>query len=105
MLFGVMWGRIRLLVAGAICAMLLMAFVVHKPACSESRLLHNQPVPAFRALAADAEGKVQVFAPVLLTAIFLAMHPVPQLEPAATEVVPWAPDPSTPHLLSCCFLC
>ncbi len=105
MLFGVMRDRIHLLVVMAICLMLLMAFVVHKPACSESRLLHNQPVPAFRALAADADGKVQVFAPVVLTAIPLAMHPVPQLDWADTEVVASAPDPATTHLLSCCFLC
>ena len=100
-----MWARGRLLVAVAICVGVLVTFIAHKPACSDSHIVHNKPVPAFRALSADTYVKAGVAAMVQVAVVHNnAVAEVPQLEPAEGELSPPFPTVSCPSL-ACCLLC
>ena len=106
MLVGNMRARLRIWLAVAICVAVFFTFLVHKPACSSSNMLHNKPVAKFKALTADTYAKSGIAVVVQFTVI----RPVAALISPPMEA-PTAPGDallltaSTPQVLSCCFLC
>jgi len=101
-----MGGRLRIWLAVAISVAVFITFLAHKPACSSGNMLHNKPVPKFRALSADVFAKSGIAAPTEFTvtrpAVTLVSPPMEALTIAAD-----APrlGMRRPQVLSCCFLC
>ena len=100
-----MWGRVRIWLAVTICLVVFVTFLAHKPACSSGDMLHNKPVPKFKALTADAYGKSGIGA----VAEFAVTRPggvlvsPPMEAPAANDVLTLAP--LSLRVSSCCLLC
>ncbi len=94
----------RTWVAVAICVAVLLTFLVHKPACSDGRIRHNQPVPAFRAVTAKIAVKAGAIAAVEVAVIHNFVVCAPQLGPARAGIILLAHtiDPYSP---SGCFRC
>ena len=99
-----MRGRLRIWLAIAICLVVFIRFLAHKPACSESRMLHNKPVPAFRALTADAYAKARVAAVTQLAMVQAVLSPALHIEFPVTRISP-PPELSSPRALLSCLLC
>jgi hypothetical protein len=100
-----MWGRVRIWLAVTICLAVFVTFMAHKPACSSGDMLHNKPVPKFKALTADTYvksgiGAVAGFAVTRPGSVFVSP---PMEAPAAND----APTPAALSLRvsSCCLLC
>ncbi|HVP52368.1 MAG TPA: hypothetical protein VMT05_09680 [Terriglobales bacterium] len=81
-------------------------FLVHKPACSSSNRLHNQPVAKFKALTVDTDAKSGIRAMVEFAVIRPAEALVsPPVEGfVAADNVPMLAV-QHPQVLSCSFLC
>jgi len=100
-----MWGRVRIWLAVTICLVVFVTFLTHKPACSSSNMLHNKPVPKFKALTADTYVKSGIGA----VAEFAVTRPIDLF------VSPWTEAPAAgdafaiparnPEVSSCCLLC
>jgi len=101
-----MRGRLPIWLAIAICMAVFITFLAHRPACSSGNMLHNQPVPKFKALSADTYVKSGISAGVEIALISPVVAPVPaqpQAPSAAGEAFTLqAPDP---QVFSCCLLC
>ena len=99
-----MEGRLRIWLVIAICLVVFGVFLAHKPACSESRMLHNRPVPAFRALAADIDVKAGTGARVQVTTLHAVPAPMLQIDsPVAKSSPPL--EVSSPQALLSCLRC
>jgi hypothetical protein len=106
MLLDMMWGRLQVGLAIALCLAIFVVFLAHKPACSSGDMLHNKPVAKFRALGADINAKSGISAVVeiaLARPVAAPAPPQPQASAAAGEgLTLQAPGP---QVLSCCLLC
>jgi hypothetical protein len=101
-----MWGRVRIWLAVALCVAVFVAFVVHKPACSSSNMLHKKPVAKFKALTVDTDAKSGIGAMVE----FAVIRPAEVLVSPPVEVFAAAGNVPLPaalhsHVLACSFLC
>lgn len=99
-----MRGRFPVWVAVATCLVMFVAFLAHKPACSESRILHNKPVPAFRALIADVDLKGAMGAVAQVAVLQAVVALALQIQPTVTETSPPLEGSSSRALLTC-LLC
>jgi len=100
-----MWGRVRIWLAVAICLVVFVTFLAHKPACSSSDMLHNKRVPKFKALTADSYAKsgigaVAEFAVTRTGGVFGS----PPMEAPAANDAPTLAALSL-RVSSCCLLC
>jgi hypothetical protein len=101
-----MRGRLQVWLAVALCAAVFVAFLVHKPACSSSNMLHHKPVAKFKALTTDISDKAGIVA----VADFSVTHPMaapvaPRLEVAAARSALPVFEAISPQVLSCRLLC
>ncbi len=96
-----MEGRFRVSLVLAVCLAVFGVFLAHKAACSESRMLHNKPVPEFRALAADIDVKAAIGARVQVAMLHAMPAPMLQIEPPVVESSPPLEVSSPQALLSC----
>ena len=101
-----MWGRSQFWLAVVVCATVFLAFLAHKPTCSTSNVLHNKPVPAFKALGADTYVKSGIGTLVDFALARPVGEPV-SLRLEARMVSSSAPSclVTEPRVLSCCLLC
>jgi hypothetical protein len=101
-----MWGRVHVRLAVALCVADFITFLAHRPACSTGNMLHNKPVPKFKALSADTCVKSGSGAVVEIAVTRPMVAPVlPRMEaPAAAGDATMIEAPG-PQVLSCCLLC
>jgi hypothetical protein len=105
MLSGKMRGRFQVWVVIALCVAVFITFLAHRPACSSGDMLHNKPVPKFKALTADTDVKSGIGAMVEFKVIRPAEAlATPPLEAFAAGNASM-PAALRPQVLSCCFLC
>jgi hypothetical protein len=88
----------------AVFLAVFVTFLAHKPACSESRMLHNRPVPAFRALTADIDVKTAIGAVAQVASPIAVLAAGMQIESPVAEVSPTL-EVSSPRALLSCLLC
>jgi len=103
MLFGKMRARLRIWLAVALCVAVFFTFLVHKPACSSSNMLHNKHVHKFKALTV-AKGGIEATVEFTLKRPVAASVSSPMETPAAVADAPMLEAPGC-QVLSCCFLC